>query len=222
MKLKTLAAVACFAASSFVVPAMAATQTFNIAGFSAADADLTKLLTVQQFDTHLGTLNAISITYSTSVEGSAWLTNTKSRDKDVDLVLSAGSKLELPGGVPVGSDSAGLLFGTYTAAANTSGVLAGSNTVTLTINGNVDSSYFNLFQGTGSVTGPLAITASSDVDSPSGVSVDFLTKATGLGGTITYDYTVAAVPEPETYGMMLLGLGMVAFAAKRKARSVKA
>src|SRR5574343_1475693 len=131
MKLKTLAAVECLAASSFVVPAMAATQTFNIAGFSAADADLTQLLTVQQFDTHLGTLNSLSITYSTSVEGSAWLSNTKSIDKDVDLTLGVGAKLELPGGVAVGSDSASLLSGTYTAAAKSNGVLAGTNTVTL-------------------------------------------------------------------------------------------
>lgn len=34
--------------------------------------------------------------------------------------------------------------------------------------------------------------------------------------TFTFGYTVAAVPEPATYGMMLLGLGAVGVAARRR------
>jgi hypothetical protein len=34
--------------------------------------------------------------------------------------------------------------------------------------------------------------------------------------TFTFGYTVAAVPEPSTYGMMLLGLGAVGAAARRR------
>jgi hypothetical protein len=41
--------------------------------------------------------------------------------------------------------------------------------------------------------------------------------------TFTFGYTVAAVPEPSTYGMMLLGLGAVGtMARRRKNASVKA
>jgi PEP-CTERM motif len=40
----------------------------------------------------------------------------------------------------------------------------------------------------------------------------------GLNYTVaTYaDFNVAAVPEPETYGMMLLGLGLIGFIARRR------
>ncbi|WP_317205306.1 FxDxF family PEP-CTERM protein [Janthinobacterium sp.] len=37
------------------------------------------------------------------------------------------------------------------------------------------------------------------------------------GGTYGGDLTVSAVPEPETYAMLLAGLGLLGFAARRKA-----
>ncbi|MET3130090.1 hypothetical protein AAKU55_000331 [Oxalobacteraceae bacterium GrIS 1.11] len=39
------------------------------------------------------------------------------------------------------------------------------------------------------------------------------------GGTYGGDLTVSAVPEPETYGMLLAGLGCLAWMARRKAKS---
>jgi len=122
----------------------------------------------------------------------------------------------------LGSSAASLISGTYSAAGKSTGVQVAEVTKTLTVTSSVDSSLFSYFTGTGTVDGKFALSAVSNAESPSGITADFLTKAQGLGGTITYDYTVAAVPEPETYGMLLLGLGVVAFAAKRKARSAKA
>lgn len=42
--------------------------------------------------------------------------------------------------------------------------------------------------------------------------------APGQEKTVGFDYAVAAVPEPETYGMMLAGLGMLGLVARRRAR----
>ena len=38
------------------------------------------------------------------------------------------------------------------------------------------------------------------------------------GGTYGSDLTISAVPEPETYGMLLAGLGLMGFVARRKAK----
>lgn len=38
----------------------------------------------------------------------------------------------------------------------------------------------------------------------------------GGGGLIAADYNIAAVPEPETYAMLLAGLGMMGFVARRR------
>ena len=39
---------------------------------------------------------------------------------------------------------------------------------------------------------------------------------TNLGGDLAFTATLAAVPEPGTYGMLLAGLGLLGFAARRK------
>ncbi|MQA19116.1 PEP-CTERM sorting domain-containing protein [Rugamonas sp. FT103W] len=47
-----------------------------------------------------------------------------------------------------------------------------------------------------------------------GIDSQFATTADGYG-TVTYAYT-PAVPEPETYGMLLLGMGVMGVLAKRR------
>lgn len=42
------------------------------------------------------------------------------------------------------------------------------------------------------------------------------------GGTYGSDLTISAVPEPETYGMLLAGLGLMGFVARRKAKKTTA
>lgn len=44
------------------------------------------------------------------------------------------------------------------------------------------------------------------------------TAKAGYGGSLTF---TAAVPEPETYGMLALGLGLVGFAARRRQSGIK-
>jgi hypothetical protein len=44
----------------------------------------------------------------------------------------------------------------------------------------------------------------------------------GQSGTLTYDFTPAAVPEPSTWAMMTLGFGLMGFLGYRKTRSALA
>lgn len=77
-----------------------------------------------------------------------------------------------------------------------------------------DAATLAAFTGTGSVAatvsgfGTTKITASGNVHTAA-------TSSYGAYGTVTYTFA-APVPEPETYAMLLAGLGLVGFAARRR------
>jgi len=220
MKLKTLATAVCIAATTFALPAMAAVQTFNLNGFGDTPTNILETLNLQKFDSHLGTLTAINISYSADVTGQLVLSNSKTANKTVNTSLSSSMQLSLPSEV-LGADSHSLLSGPVTAYGKTTDVLAGKHTEVFTVSVDLASSDFAKFIGSGTLASQLQITASSAANSPTGITADYTTTAKSLGGTITYTYTPAPVPEPETYGIMLLGLGVLAYAGKRKARSAQ-
>jgi hypothetical protein len=220
MKLKTLATAVCIAATTFALPAMAAVQTFNLAGFNDTKTNFTETFNLQQFDYHLGTLTAINISYSADVTGQLLLSNSKSVAKNVNMQLNSAMQLSLPGEV-LGSDARNLLSGSVVSAAKSTDVLVGKHSETLIVNVNVADSDFAKFIGAGALESQLQITATSGANSPTGITADYSTLVHSLGGKITYTYIPASVPEPETYGMMLLGLGVLAYAGKRKARAAQ-
>lgn len=222
MKLKNFAAAAiCVAAGVFAAPAMADTVTYDITAFGPSDTDLLAELAVKQFDPTKGVLTGITISYASTVSGQVLLSNSKNVDKEVSIGLSSTMVLTLPSGSVFGTDTKSLFSDTVTSVKKTSGVLAGHGDAVLSVNGSLDSGYFAMFSGKSNVAGMLAVTAVSSAESPSGITAEYSTSATGLGH-ITYTYNAAPVPEPETYGMLLLGMGVVAFAAKRKSRSAQA
>ena len=222
MKLKNFAAAAiCVAAGVFAAPAMANTDTYDITAFGPSYTDLLASLSVQQFNPTKGTLTGIFITYSSTVDGKVLLSNSKNVDKQVDIDLTSTMSLTLPDNSVFGTDTKSLFSTTVTSFKNTSDVESGSGSAVLTASGNLGASYFGMFTGHGNVEGLLAVTANSGAESPTGIDADYTTKASGLGH-IVYTYEVAPVPEPETYGMLLLGLGVIGFAAKRKSRSAQA
>jgi hypothetical protein len=60
-------------------------------------------------------------------------------------------------------------------------------------------------------------------DNSVSLAYDIGTIAAGQSVTIGYSYTFAqAVPEPETYAMLLAGLGLMGFVARRRQRNLAA
>jgi len=227
MKLKQFAAAAlCIAAGAIAAPAMAAPVTtviYNITSLPNTLTDLLTTLNIKQFDAALGTLTGIEIDYSTSVYGQLQLSNASNKKKDVTAKLDATMTLTGPSALALGTSTKNLFN-----ADSAHKVSAAANTPTLVkvIDGNgtlstdvvLGSGSFASFIGTGDAHASLAVTALGTKASPTGVGSKFSTWAEGAGH-VTYTFVAAPVPEPETYGMLLMGLGVVAFAAKRKSRA---
>ncbi|HEX5341155.1 MAG TPA: choice-of-anchor E domain-containing protein [Duganella sp.] len=223
MKLKQFAAASLFAASAISAPAMAAVVEYNITSVPSSLTNILAALDIHQFDATLGTLTGITIEYGSAVSGQVALSNSSTtKNKTTTVGLTTTMTLTGPGALALGGDSETLFSGVAaTAVKNTSNVVVASGS------GNLFSSYalsageFGLFTGTGNVAASLAINAAGSSVGQTGITSKFTTYATGVGKVI-YTYDIAPVPEPETYGMLLLGLGVVAFAAKRKSRSAQA
>ena len=220
MKFKNIAAALCIAASAVSAPAMATTISYDITSVaSGTKTNILTLLNIKQFDALLGTLTGIEIDYGSHLLGQVAVTN-ESLKKDKTAVFSLSSTMSLtgPAGLNLGSDSKSLFSASVTAVKNTANVIGKTGTADLfsstLLSGNTN---FSLFTGTGDVGAWLNISALSDVSGQT-ITNTFTTWANGQGKVI-YTYDAAPVPEPETYGMLLLGLGVVAFAAKRKSRA---
>lgn len=216
---QVLLAAACFASTA----AHAAVMTYISTPVASSVTDLSDFLSFQQFNSSLGTLQSISISVASSVTGKVDLIDLIDVAHGVQYVpvsLSVDLFLQRPAGAGNILQLSQSVFNTELAlsgAAN--GTATYSNTVNLSTNVTLDSGDFGLFTGGGYVLAPLKVTAISN-STGDDVDVQFTTYASG-SASITYNY-IAAVPEPETYGMLLLGMGVVAFAARRKSRSAQA
>ena len=214
---QVLLAAACFASAA----AHADVKTYTSTPVANSPTDLTEVLSFQQFDSSLGTLQSISITVASKIDAQISIT---------DLILSSHAPQYVSAKVGVelflqrptdGSNilqlSEEVLSGGITLHGNDSGVL--HKVWNVTGSQSLGAADFGLFTGGGYVYAPFQVNALSSW-SGDDADVEFTTYATG-SASITYNY-IAAVPEPETYGMMLLGMGVVAFAARRKSRSAQA
>lgn len=224
MKLKQFAAASlCVAAATFSTSSMAAVKEYTITAVPSSLTSILATLDIHQFDTALGTLTGITIEYGSTVVGQVALSNTSTtKAKTTTVGLSSTMTLTGPGALALGSDTDTLFSGVLaTAAKNSSNVVVASGTAHLDSSVSLASSSFSLFEGTGNVAASLSIKANGTSVGQTGITSKFTTYADGVGKVI-YTYEVTPVPEPETYGMLLLGLGVVAFAAKRKARAAQA
>ena len=98
----------------------------------------------------------------------------------------------------------------------------GSNVISLSSSGNVIFSLFSLAEaGFGTVFGATGGTSSSLSFANGGVPGSYTLTVAGsktslASGSYAGNVTISPVPEPETYAMILAGLGLLGFAARRR------
>ncbi|RZT09374.1 PEP-CTERM protein-sorting domain-containing protein [Duganella sp. CF402] len=218
MKLRKFSQVLLAAASFASASAFAGQVTYN-STLASALTDQDQSLSFQQFDSSLGTLDSITLSFNTNISST------------VDVIALAGNTVKVsllaelflthPDNVnPLHYQSAQLfdqleLSGTTSATGSAAFGASG-----LTISASDFAMFTHAGPGTGYVYAPLYVMTTSSWEGDDG-QVNFTTYAAG-SASVTYNFTTAPVPEPETYGMMLLGLGAIGVVAKRKSRSAQA
>lgn len=202
--------------------AQAETITFT-ADRAVGTTDWVSLLSLQKFNTALGTLNSITFNLSGVVQG---VGSAESLDSDAtNVVLSLGSAIILsrPNGSTVTAVNP-----TYTqsfnfadfdgdidfagASGGTTGLRLASSTSSFTSSSASDFALFSS-NGGGLINLGIAATGAADATGSGNLVTEF---ATSAGARVSVTYIYAPVPEPETYAMMLAGVGLLALVRRRQ------
>lgn len=194
----------------------------NAAPLAFTNWSVTALL--PQFDSSLGTLDAVTITLVSHLEGSAKAESRNLVARDVTLNLQATFKLTDTVSGSTWLQTTELVSNAFTAGAydglrdfaGDSGRTYldlgtdGSTSQTFT-----DQAMLARFTGSGSVGTLLSAKGESRYLSSSTVDAQFRTQASGYA-SVSYSYHTTAVPEPGTWALMAAGLGMVGWLASRR------
>ncbi|MQA39683.1 choice-of-anchor E domain-containing protein [Rugamonas aquatica] len=220
MKLNKITALLLTASCLMAGAASAVTLTVSNSSnvIVSQDTDWSDFLNFQKFNPALGTLTSVKFDLYSNLAGGVLLTNYNDDPADVPVTLDVSIFLDRPDSSNLVLISA-TLFNTVVTVPGGGGTGGTSNGFlahnSATYSGPAD---LALFSGPGSINTLITAQANSTVFGD-GIDVQFATTADGYG-TVTYAYT-PAVPEPETYGMLLLGMGLIGMLAKRQQARAK-
>ena len=177
-----------------------------------------------QFDSRLGTLDAVTITLANHLEGSVKAESRNLVARDVTLNLQATFKLVDALSGATWLQKTELVSHTFTASAfdglRDFAGSSGRSYLNLGAEGlsartYTDGTMLARFTGTGAVGTWLSAQGESGYVSSSNIATQFRTLASGYA-TVSYAYHTTAVPEPGTWALLAAGLGMVLMLASRR------
>jgi len=209
-------AAACLVAGA----AQANSVTYGLTNIGSTATDLQDaLMSFQQFQSSMGVLTGVKVEVFSDVSTSVLLTNNNSSSRTLDLTFPVILDLSMPFGPTLhGADN--LLTTPITVDAKVDGVsgtASASDGLKLSASQTYTGAELAAFIGNGTLDSQLSVTADAAL-SMNKVRATFNTTASGYG-QVTYFYDAPPVPEPETYGMLLAGLGVIALVAKRGKRA---
>ena len=194
--------------------ALETTQTFSIA---SQTTDWVEMFNVNRFNTALGTLNAVTFSYSGTLNNTVSFENTGNGTGRFTAQFT-----NILGVVNNPDPEAFALSEAYdsqsytTRLAKTDGVRTNVFSP-MTLSGSFSASSTDLAAYSGSGTFSLGLRESSWVSMTT--PGNSRTSATSIGSgslSVTYAYTAAPVPEPESYAMFLAGLCIMGTISRRR------
>lgn len=224
---KLIAALAIAGLSSTMASAQAEVLTFT-ASKPTTLTNWTDVLSVSKFNTNLGTLNSITFELGGTVSGTGRAESLDGSASTITLALSSLLTLTRPDGStivitnPVFSKAYGVTAfdGTIDFAGNSGANTGAVSSSQVETKITTSASDFALFSqaGGGTVNLGLGATGLSNGTGAGNLITQFGTSASGEI-KVSYDYTVAAaVPEPETYAMLIGGLALLGMVRRRSAK----
>ena len=214
------------------VSAFAQADTISFSANRPLDTtDFVDVLTLGKFDTSLGHLNSIQFDLSGTVVTDGGVESLDGSASMANLGLNATLALSRPNSSTITNASTGFSQSVTLAAFDGDIDFAGPSGYTLNTRSNTvassfvstDANDFALFSALhgGNINLGISALALSEATGPGNVISYFVTQA-GAQARITYNYTPTAVPEPETYAMMLAGLGLLALRRRKTSQKLDA